>query len=128
MKTRGIVTFLVLIAASIVLTGCGGERRYTVSGSVSYQGEAIQDGTISFVPADTSLSPDGAAIVAGQYSCKVRAGKHTVKIAAVKVLPPRKGEDPTIINYKDLVPAKYNNNSTLSVEIKGSQKEDFNLQ
>lgn len=117
-----------LLAVLVLVIGCGGEKKYAVSGSVSYKGETVEDGTISFVPADTSLSPDGCAITHGQYSCKVRPGKHTVKIAAVKELPPRKGEDPNIKNYKDLIPKKYNTESTITIEVNGLTKKDFILE
>ncbi len=114
------------ILAGTILTGCGGgEVRHLISGTVNYDGKPVEMGTISFDSGNPDLMPDGAAIVDGRYECEVRPGKMTVRITASRKRPPVPG-DPDVF-YEDYIPARHNTNSTLTVEITGTDTMDFNL-
>lgn len=118
-----------LILFLVLLAGCGGgeEKRFTVTGNVSYAGKPVETGSISFVPSDPALSPDGAPIVNGAYSCAVRPGKMKVQITGSKRVKPKKKDDPNLELYEDYIPAKFNLESALEVEVSENMTKDFDL-
>lgn len=118
-----------LILALVLFAGCGGseEKRFTVTGNVSYAGKPVETGSISFVPADPALSPDGAPIENGAYTCAVRPGKMKVQITGSKRVKPKKGDDPNLELYEDYIPAKFNLESALEVEVSTNMTKDFDL-
>ncbi|MBE6426647.1 MAG: hypothetical protein IJD43_15305 [Thermoguttaceae bacterium] len=118
-----------LILALVLLAGCGSgeEKRFSVTGNVSYAGKPVETGSISFVPSDPSLSPDGALIENGAYTCAVRPGKMKVQITGSKRVKPKKGDDPNLVLYEDYIPAKYNLESALEVEVSEDMTADFEL-
>lgn len=128
MNNRKILLLLLTaFAAAMILSGCGKDNNYTVSGTVSYKGELVPDGSISFVSSDSKLSPQGASIHDGKYVAKVRPGVMTVRITGSKPDPKQKMLDGTPF-WTDFVPEKYGSQSTLTVEIKGNQTENFDLE
>ena len=127
MKSRTIFFLLTLCVVSLTISGCGKEKLYTVSGTVSYKGELVPDGAISFVPSDPKLSSQGASISNGKYTAKVRKGTMTVRITGSKIDPNQKMLDGSPF-WTDFVPEKYGAQSTLTVEIKGNQTENFDLE
>jgi len=66
---------------AIVLTGCGGERAYNISGTVTYQGKPVPAGHIVFEP-DASAGNKGPAAFAkikdGRYDTRGGDGHGTV--------------------------------------------------
>ena len=127
MNSRTLLFLLTICALTLTLSGCGKEKLYTVSGTVTYKGELIPDGSISFVPGDPKLSPQGASIRDGKYAAQVRKGTMTVKITGSKPDPNEKMYDGTPV-WTDFVPEKYGSQSTLTLEIKGNQTENFDLE
>ena len=127
MNSRTLLFLLTICALTLTLSSCGKEKLYTVSGTASYQGEPIPDGSISFVPSDPKLSPQGASIRDGKYTAQVRKGTMTVKITGSKIDPKQKMEDGSPF-WTDFVPEKYSTQSTLTVEITGNQTENFDLE
>ena len=127
MNCRTLIFLLSLSVVLLTFAGCGKEKLYKVSGTVTYQGELIPDGSISFVPSDPKLSPQGAPIRDGKYTAQVRKGTMTVRITGSKPDPNEKMYDGTPV-WTDFVPEKYSTQSTLTVEIKGNQTENFDLE
>ncbi len=116
----------IVLLICLFCAGCGSsERKYTIEGSVSYAGEMVQEGTISFVPADSKKFPEGATIVNGKYSCQARPGINTVQITGSKPNP--KEAFNGIVPWTDFIPEKYGAKSELTVEVKGNQTENFDL-
>src|SRR5262249_59566164 len=78
----GRVACLLLLAA-----GCGpGDG--TVTGEVSYDGQPVGRGMITFAPADGQGPTVGGPITSGRYAVdKVPPGRKDVKIEAVKDVP-----------------------------------------
>lgn len=110
-----------------MFVGCSQkEKTYTVSGTVSYKGEMVPSGSISFVPGDPKLASQGTDIRDGKYSAQVRKGTMTVQITGSKPDPKQKMLDGSPF-WTDFVPEKYGSQSTLTVEIKGNQTENFDL-
>lgn len=126
MNCRTLFFLLTMCVLTLTLSGCKKEKLYTVSGTVSYKGELVPDGSISFVPGDSKLSPQGASISNGKYSAQVRKGTMTVRITGSKIDPNQKMMDGSPF-WTDFVPEKYGAQSALTVEIKGNQTENFDL-
>jgi len=144
---RGLVIACALLAAAIP-AGCAdkGVGRAIVSGTVTYQGDPIQQGQIRFLPAQRNELPMSTAlIVAGQYKVDrdggVPAGTYKVSIEAYRVRtgPGRSGfvrgddsGDPrgTDIPQEQYLPEKFNRATTLEITIaadSGPVVKDFEL-
>lgn len=69
------ITHLLLLAGALTLAGC--KQSNSLSGAVTYNGEPVENGTITFASADGSGPGFGVQIVDGNYSTdKVRLGSH----------------------------------------------------
>lgn len=110
--------------------GCGGnaDGRVSVSGSVSYNGEPVESGSITFVPTDSKKPRAAGEILNGKYTIPAdkgpMPGPHKVEILANK----KTGKQVTVPGdtgnktdqVKQILPAKYNTATTLTAEIKPS--------
>ncbi len=113
--------FAVLIAACVLLVGCGPSKKVremqAVSGSVTLDGEPLASGEIYF-KTTAKGEIDLLAIENGQFQGEVGVGKRRVEIYAYreKMVVPMPGEPPekTRENY---LPAAYNLQSELSAEV-----------
>ena len=121
--------------AIISLAGCGGDTagRLTVSGTVLFKGEPLDQGSIEFIPHPGVKTQSGAMITNGHFSIPadkgLEPGMYTVKISSIEAPAPTDqpgglpGKDP-----KERIPAKYNVKSTLTQEVKkGDNKFEFKL-
>jgi len=111
--------------------GCGGGTpRYEVSGTVTYDGEPIERGEISFEPLEPGGAPEGGPIENGRFQLEATAGRKIVRIRGSRPLPPEQQDSPEMgLLYEDFIPAKYNRESTEQVEItpNGDNQFDFEL-
>lgn len=85
MNRLSFVLLMMLTLAFTGLTGCGGSNdgptRYDVSGSISYQGEPLESGRITFVPDEEkgNQGPVGYALIkGGKYDTSAPGGKGTI--------------------------------------------------
>lgn len=131
--------------------GCGSDdglgRRYRVTGKVTYNGQPVEKGNISFMPVGGAESARGAGgeITDGYYSLSTLGdndgafpGKYKVAVVAMDVdLSPymKHGGVPDQVNVskaeskaKRLVPAKYQlpDKSGLTAEV-GEKDEEINF-
>ncbi|MSU79769.1 MAG: hypothetical protein EXS16_16985 [Gemmataceae bacterium] len=123
-----------------LVSGCGESRsRGAVSGIVTLDDVAIETGSISFIPVEGTNSPTSGAVIAmgkyeisrekgpiaGTFRVEIRAQRKTGnRIAAGSPAPPGTMIDET----EDAIPARYNSESTLRVEITtGSNSHNFKL-
>lgn len=128
----GAAGFAALMAA---LVGCGPtDGLISVTGSVTYNGEPVQDGSISFTPIDGRGSSGGGVIENGQIvRGKSSPGKIAVQIYANKIVEkknPSKEEIERGITSDRVqyLPAPYNQQSKLRIEISESAHNfDFDL-
>ena len=121
-----------LAVALLAVVGCGpGDNMADVSGTVSYNGEPVADGSISFTPADGKTPTAGGNVKDGKYSCKVPVGPMKVSVTSAKEVGRKKlyGKDgPDMPVMKEVLPEKYNMKTELTYEVKaGSQVKDFPL-
>src|SRR4051794_4379861 len=66
MRTR--ICSLVLLIGAVLIAGCGDPNaRRAVSGTVTFNGQPLDQGRIHFAPADKGTSEAGATIENGKY-------------------------------------------------------------
>lgn len=114
----------------LVLAGCNqGPPRGTVKGTVTLDGQPVDGGVITFVPADGNSQPEAVPITAGEYSVTMPVGDKRVEI----YWAPSGGQsaDTATQGREQIVqriPAKYNAQSTLTHTVtKGEAHKDFAL-
>ena len=137
----GAVALVLAVAASI---GCGPPEaeRASVKGKVSYQGNPIADGSITFFPSGaTKGKPAGTEIVNGEYTLSAAdgplVGEARVEIQAFektgRKIPDLMGDvsnpnRPLIDEKINVLPPQFNVNSTLMRQItSGENSHDFDL-
>jgi hypothetical protein len=101
-------------------------RTYPVSGSVTLDGQPIESGSITFESADGGAGVFSEAIRNGQYQLRSTAGMKKVSISAYR---PRGDQQTATPDRENYIPARYNAQTTLTVEIKrdGDNQHDFSL-
>lgn len=73
-----------MLLAVALFTGCFGDGKVPVSGTVSVNGIPVDQGTIRFAPVDGIGPTDGAAISGGSYSVELTPGSKNVHIEGHK--------------------------------------------
>jgi hypothetical protein len=115
-----------------VLAGCsGGPKTATVSGVVKVSGKEAEKGSITFIPADGKGQTAGAAIENGRYTAKVPHGAMRVEVRVPKVVGKKSlyGKDgPYGDITEDVLPAKYNDKTELTLDVTGDVVKDWDLQ
>jgi hypothetical protein len=129
---------LLCISLLAGLSGCtGGEpKRFAVSGMVQWQGRPLDQGTITFLPEDSSLGSGGGAMIQdGHYSIPAKPGllpgRYKVAISSAdpkKVLDPNADPGAPGPVYKDRVQPKYNSQTILTAEITADGKNSFDFE
>lgn len=113
---------LAVLYLSLLMCGCGGVSTSDVSGLVTFDGEAIEAGTIWYKPiGGEDLKPQAEKIDGGKYKLNgIAHGKYRVWIMSdrkteKKVRSPDTGElEEEVIQF---VPAKYNTRSEILVTV-----------
>jgi hypothetical protein len=126
---------LVLGACSLMLPGCtgsGGQARYVVTGKVTFQGEPVEEGQITFENPEAGQVNSGQLGAGGAYSTELPAGKYKVSVSPPLVETKGTGDSPP-----DMVPKKMKNlprkywvqeSSGLAAEVSKEQRKfDFEL-
>jgi len=130
---RGPFLTLAVACSLLFLAGCGG--RGAVSGNVTFNGEPVDGGTITFVP-EGAGNRASAPIVNGKYEMPSKAGpsagKNRVEILWNKKTGKKVGVAGDTGNLTDetfqVLPGNYNTNSVLTAEVKsGANTFDFKL-
>lgn len=121
---------LIPILLVVPFAGCGsdGPVVYSVQGTVKFDGEPIEEGTITFLPADGQGREYGGPIQNGEYEVQVAPGKKDVVIHASKEDKSKKRKDPDGNEFYERVsyiPEVYNEKTTLTVEISEGGRHDF---
>ena len=130
------------VLVAFLVAGCGGGMA-TVSGKVTYDGSPVEDGTITFLPADGKGPSAGGKISGGSYVVdNLTPGPKVVQIVAVKKVPfarsseemakraaadRARGDATGLIDPADVIPADAEgNNAKVELEA-GKQTHDFDL-
>lgn len=123
------VRFLLLV----LLTGCNeGRDTVAVKGAVSFDGRAIEKGSIDFIPIEGTAGPAAmSAIAGGRYEIAANHGLSAVGTYQVRIVGMRKtgqttraparmlpdGAQPLVEIEENFIPPTYNSESTLKVRV-----------
>jgi hypothetical protein len=125
--------FLGALILAAAISGCSSDKGGgVVKGMVTLDGQPLATGQILFVAADQNAQSAEATITAGQFEAVVPPGEKRVEIRAPKVTGKQKMYDtpdsPTVDTVVELLPAKYNVNSELTMTVAGGEQEkNFDL-
>ncbi len=117
----------------LALAGCAGDNMAEVKGMVKVNGTPIEKGAMTFYPVDGKSPTTGCGIKDGQYDCQVPFGTMKVAISMpqvymMKKLYPNDPKSPEAPMSKESLPAKYNAQSELKIDVKpGLNEKDFEL-
>lgn len=117
----------------LFIIGCD-DGKIGVTGSISYEGIAPDEGMISFIAENGAGSAYGGPYTNGHYDIRAPEGVYLVRISGRRFVPLDKpipgefGRPPTTTREEIIIPDVYGNFSKLQVEItKSKRKHDFNL-
>lgn len=130
------VSAATLLLFSLALAGCNDSGRLPLKGSVAFEGEPIQNGYVQFRPLAGTTGPTSGADVKdgsyeldavrglfkGSYRVDIQAWKRSGGISIDRVT----GEKTKGGDLKQILPAKYNKDSELTIDVGGDQTE-FNF-
>ncbi|WP_145367431.1 hypothetical protein [Maioricimonas rarisocia] len=136
---------MLLVALTVIgLTGCGGgpaydgPRRFPLSGSVTFDGEPVTGGMISFVPEDGKSNPAGGPIEDGTFTIAEEKGANPGpyrvlvywhKPTGKQIQDSDTGE--TVDEVRQVIPPEFNGNTSLSVNVTDDPEQnvfEFDLQ
>lgn len=118
-----------LLLTWVLLLGCGSPQEFAVTGVVTLNEKPLEAATISFLPKDESLV-GAVARTSGDGTFRVEIstdrpglspGTYTVRISTYD-----EGDaeaDPPLPPVRERVPRRYNEDSTLTVEVKAEENE-----
>lgn len=121
---------------SMPFIGCGGSGNdyQAVSGVVTFQGKPIQEGAIQFFTlGDQPVVCGGAMIRDGAYELPrdhgLPPGAYLVRISWPERIPiPEEEQDPmNPFRTRELIPAKFNTESQLKIDVRSDQPAQFNF-
>jgi hypothetical protein len=128
---------LQLTAVCLAFAGAAGSSedsgKGAITGTVTLDGQPLKSGLIRFKPADGSTPTAETTITDGEFSAQVPLGEKRISISAPKVVGKRKAYDtadsPTVDIVEELLPARYNAASELTLGVKGGrQSAEFKLE
>ena len=135
-----LVLLLACVAAATFTAGCGSRGASSVTGTVSFAGQPVEEGALRFFPVEgTPGDGAGATISQGSYeiakAARMAAGKYRVSITATRStgrdIPnpePMPGEPAMVSEVVQYIPEQYNTRTTLQVELgAGENRKDFDL-
>lgn len=135
-----VLRLLILVLLVLPLVGCGrkyeGPKQYPLSGKVSYDGEPVDMGTISFLPAgEAKQRVSGGEIIEGAYSVPeergANAGKYRVEIRWSKKTGTKYFDKELQLENdvrKEGLPPRFHEESELTAEVAASKTTfDFHL-
>lgn len=122
----------VLLAAIVAVAGCGTadprSRSFEVTGTVTFDGQPVNDGGITLSSDDPTLPDDAGTIVGGNFKFLASAGKKIVRIRASREVPqPGPANVPRDPVFEEYLPAKFNEKSALTIEVVPGRKNHFDL-
>jgi hypothetical protein len=127
-----------ICATALIASGCG-SGKIPVNGSVLFAGKPIEEGMITFEPADGKGSTTGGPIAEGNYElvgeAGALAGEKIVRIVALRktgrMLPAGSPAPPgtMVAEVIQCIPSRYNDQSRLRVQITPGKTNtlDFDL-
>ena len=126
-------TFAFLLGVAISFHGCSddGPKRYKVSGTVTANGQIVDQGTISLEPVGGGAS-SGGVVIDGKFECESIPGEMIVVVTGSRLIPgaPKVEVLPGefVDAREDIVAPKYHSSSSdLRVTVEASNDESANV-
>jgi hypothetical protein len=127
-----LTAMLVLASTSLLLSGCGGNGRQKVVGTVTVDAAPLENGTINFRPAPGSkANSSGAGIRDGRFEVPAEKGlmpgEYQVTIQGFHKTG-RMVRDPQMGQIEEIVPMQFNESGARTVTIvQGKNDLEFTL-
>ncbi|MFM9962748.1 MAG: hypothetical protein ACKV2Q_16180 [Planctomycetaceae bacterium] len=131
---------LCLVVLAMMALGCGSEpfQRGAVQGQITFDGQPVASGTITFVPIGASPGASASGeVVEGQFRILAKQGPsvgiHRVEVLAVRNNGQKEAGSPypagtMVDDIEQYIPARYNHKSELQAEVKsGDNTINFQL-
>ena len=125
------VSRLVIIGIVAVICGCGGDGKYPVSGTVTFNGKPIPDEHIGYVvltPVDPAIGPDSGKIEpGGKFSFRAAAGDKRVEI----FIDRPKGRTNQVMGAPErepYIPKRYNEETELTATVTRGGPNEFKFE
>ncbi len=123
------------LALTVLLAGgCGsGSSGYPVTGTVTWKGQPLDQGSIQFLPEEGKGTMVGAEIRAGRYALPtppgLAPGTYRVRINSRSGVNPRAAPDTNLTDpkSKEQLAKKYNEETILKKEVKPDQTNTFDF-
>ena len=115
------------------LAGCSDNGLLEISGSVTLDGQPVEEGSISLMPVDGKGVTGGGLISNGTYTAETSPGEMAVQIYAYKTVEKAKPTAEEIergitSDRVELLPPVYNRQSKLRIQVSDSEQTfDFAL-
>jgi hypothetical protein len=121
---------VILLLASGLLTaaGCGGPEFHPVRGTVTLDGTALPEASVTFIP-ESEEGTWGVATTDAEGKFTVRTGEQegllagTYEVRITTYVAGNDQEDPPIPPVPEKVPEKYNARTTLKEEVKPGEND-----
>lgn len=119
----------VCLLAMILSVGCGpsGPRTYPVEGTISFDGQPIEEGYVTFAPQQRGETPVAGPIKAGKYALRVTEGDKRIEVQASQFVGP---ENPIMgLRAKEqYIPDRYNVESELKATVTADGENEFDFE
>lgn len=118
--------FCFALFASFAFAGCGDSGKSPTNGTVTFDGQPVGNGSITFIGTDGNNAREGAVIKDGAFAAELSPGKYKLELYGQKVIGKRKqkgmgGEMEELDITEELFPEQFNTKSALAEEIKSGQ-------
>jgi hypothetical protein len=133
MRCNNPTKIIVLLALIMLLVGCGSRDGYqSVSGSVTFRGGPLEQGTIQFFCTGEQPIPCGGAMIEkGRYQVPkehgLKPGTYLVRISSTERVENQGGDSMNPFLTRERIPSQYNAESKLTVEVRAGERGEFNF-
>lgn len=114
------------LALVLCTAGCGSRER-RVTGTVTWEGQSLDEGTINLIALDPTVPAVSARIVAGKYEIVTLPGAKKVEIYASRAIGeflPHMGMHARVM----YIPEEYNARSVLTMEVSATGENQFSFE
>ena len=113
---------ILLFLLGLSIAGCS-DGKSTITGSVTFDGQPVTSGSITFIKQGGELTREGAVIQGGSFRATLPPGTYKLEVNGQKVVGKRKqkafdGTDEEVEITEEAFPPRYNTKSELIEEIK----------
>ena len=123
---------ILLAGFGIGIAACRPNDRAWSAGSVTFDGAPVEHGMIVFRPIDRGDPAGGASITDGRFTIASQPGRHRVEIRGMRPieesrLPKTMPRIEGVPVYEDFIPATFNLESTLEVDVAAGSSNTFDF-